>query len=181
MLRFTFKSVHLNIPLTLLYIKILLWSNPLMIMKWTKYSYSSSQSTMMIFWMLTSRCFRLARSLLLKKIIQSLICCFIKTEEQILESQNSCQTFLCLSQPKLMWNWITKTRNMPKEFGLFNVVLLTASLHIQWNQFIIVHVTLSNTISLDALKYYVGFQQKPEPIEKCVFKNPQGRSCRSIY
>ena len=40
----------------------------------------------------------------------------------------------------------------------------------------------SNTISLDALKFHVGFQKViSEPLEYCDFVNPQGRSWRSKY
>ena len=40
----------------------------------------------------------------------------------------------------------------------------------------------SNTISLGALKYYVGFQKATsEPLEHCDFVDPTGRSWISTY
>ena len=40
----------------------------------------------------------------------------------------------------------------------------------------------SNTISLGALKFYVGFQKVTyEPLKHCDFVDPQGRSWRSCY
>ena len=60
----------------------------------------------------------------------------------MLQSQIACHTFLCLSPPRPLWNWLIKTRDMPKELGLFYVVFLTVRLYIQLDQFIIVQVTL---------------------------------------
>ena len=98
---------------------------------------------MMIFYMLTSRCFKLDWwSPLLQNFIQYLLCYFIKTEERMLQSQIACHTFLCLSPPRLLWNWLMKTQDMPKELGLFYVAFLTVWLYIQLDQFIIVQVTL---------------------------------------
>ena len=67
---------------------------------------------------------------------------FIKIEEQILQSQMASHTFLFLSQPRPLWNWIMEKRDMPKEFGLFYVHFLTIWLYIQLDRFIIVQVTL---------------------------------------
>ena len=95
MLRFTLQIFHLNITLNLLQIQKTLRSNQLMIMKWTIYWNYSTHNMTMIFWMLTSRCFRLDRwSPLLKNFIQSLLCCFINMGEQMFLSKFSCQTFL---------------------------------------------------------------------------------------
>ena len=93
--------------------------------------------------MLTSRCLKLDWwSPLLQNFIQYLLCYFIKTEERILQSQIACHTFLCLSPPRPLWNWLMETRDMPKGLGLFYVAFLTVPLYIQLYQFIIVYVTL---------------------------------------
>ena len=98
---------------------------------------------MKIFWMLTSVLFKLEWLLpLLKNFIYSLLCCFINIEERMLQSQIACHTFLCLSWLRSLLNWLTETRDMPKELRLFYVVFLTVKLYIQLNQFIIVPVTL---------------------------------------
>ena len=61
----------------------------------------------------------------------------------MLQSQNACHTFLCLSPPRPLRNWLTETRDMPKELGLFYVAFLTVQLYIQLEQFIIFQITLS--------------------------------------
>ena len=60
----------------------------------------------------------------------------------MLQSQIACHTFLCLSPPRPLCNWLIETRYMPKELGLFYVAFLTVLLYIQLDQFIIVQVTL---------------------------------------
>ena len=55
MLRFTLKNIHCNLPLTLYQIRIPLHSNQLIINIWKKYLNYSTQSMMMIFWILTMR------------------------------------------------------------------------------------------------------------------------------
>ena len=83
-LRFTLKSIHLNLPMTLFHIWTPLWSNKLTMMdKWTNSWNSSTQSMMMIFWMLTSIWFRIDYWLLLpQNFIQLLLCCLMSTEEK---------------------------------------------------------------------------------------------------
>ena len=76
------------------------------------------------------------------KFIQYLLCCFIKTKEQMLQSQIACHTFLCLYPLRPMWNLIMETRDIPKELGLFYIAFLIIRLYIQLDQFIIVQVTL---------------------------------------
>ena len=93
--------------------------------------------------MLISRCFKLDWwSPLLQNFIQYLLCYFINTEEQMLQSQIACHNFLCLSPPRPLLNWLMETRDMPKELGIFYVAFLTVWLYIQLDQFIIVQVTL---------------------------------------
>ena len=58
------------------------------------------------------------------------------------QSQISCQTFICLFQPRPLWNWIMETRYLPKELGLSYVSFLTVPLYIQWHQFIIFQFAL---------------------------------------
>ena len=54
-----------------------------------------------------------------------------------------CHTFLCLSQPSTLQNWLMGTQDMPKELVLFYVAFLTVQLYIQLDQFIIFQVTLT--------------------------------------
>ena len=62
---------------------------------------SSIQNTMKILWVFASIFFKIDWWLsLLKKFIQSLLCCFINMEEQMLQSKIACHNFLCLSQRK---------------------------------------------------------------------------------
>ena len=115
----------------------------MMMIKWIISWNFSIQSMTKIFWMLTSIFSNLDWwSLLLKTFIHSLLCCFINMEEQILKSKIACHNFLCLSQPRPLWNWLMETRDMPKELGLFYDTFLTVQLYIQWDQFIIFQVTL---------------------------------------
>ena len=77
MLRFTLKSVQLNITMNLLQIQTPLQSKKFMMMKWTIYYNYSTNNMMMIFCMLNYRCFRLEQwSPLLQSFIQSLLCFF---------------------------------------------------------------------------------------------------------
>ena len=84
-LSFTLKGVYLKIPLNLFQICTPLQPNQLMIVKWSNYCNSSTQSMMLIFWMLNSRLFRLEQwPLLIQNFIHSLLCCFINTEYKFL-------------------------------------------------------------------------------------------------
>ena len=60
----------------------------------------------------------------------------------MLQSKIDYHAFICLSQPRTLRNWLIETRDMNNELGLFYVVLITVPLYIQWDQFIIVQVTL---------------------------------------
>ena len=42
-----------------------------------------------------------------------------------------------------MWNYLMKKQDIPKELELFYVALITVPLYTQWEQFIIVQVTLT--------------------------------------
>ena len=111
--------------------------------KWTIYWNYSTKNMKIIFLMLTPRLFRLDWwSPTLQNFIQYILCCFIKTEELMLQSKIACHTFLHLYQPRPLLNWITETHEMPKKLGLFYVDFLTVPSYIQWDQFIIVQVTL---------------------------------------
>ena len=78
-LSFTLHSFHLNQTLNLFQIQTPLQSNKSMMMKWTISCNYSTHNMMKIFWILTSRCFRIEWWLpLLKNFIQYLLCCFIK-------------------------------------------------------------------------------------------------------
>ena len=143
MLKSLLQTFQLSITMTKFQIQTPLQLNQLMMMKWIIYWKYSTHNMMTIFYMLTSRCFRLDWwSPLLQNFIQYLLCFFIDTEEWILQPQIVCHTFLWLSQPRPLWNRLTEIRDMPKELGLFYINLLTVWLYIQLNQFIIVQVTL---------------------------------------
>ena len=72
----------LNITLNMFQIQTPLRSNQLMMMKWKVSWDYFTQNMMMIFWMLTSRLFRLEWWYpLLQKFIQYQLCCFINMEE----------------------------------------------------------------------------------------------------
>ena len=91
-----FQTFQLTIAITPFQIQTPLLSNQLMIMKWIVSWNSSTQNMMTIFQMLTSICFKLDWwSPLLQTFIQYLLCCFIKTEERMLQSQIACHTFVC--------------------------------------------------------------------------------------
>ena len=105
MLRFTINSFQLNITLNMFQIQTPLWSNQLLMMKCTNSWYSSTQNNMNIFWMLTSRCFRLDYwFLIIQPSIHYLLDFFINMEDQMYQSQIACYNFLWLSQPRPMWN-----------------------------------------------------------------------------
>ena len=131
MFRFALHSFQLNLPLNLFHIKTPPRSSKFKMMKWTISWNSYTQSMMMIFWVFTSRCFRLDWWLpLFQNFIHNLLCCFINMWELMMQSQIACHAFLCLSQPSPMWNWLMETRDMPKELGLFYVNLLSVLLYI---------------------------------------------------
>ena len=142
-LRFNLQSFQLNITLNMFQIHTPLLLNQSMMTKWTISWNFPTRNMMMIFWMLTSRCFRIdCWSPLLQKLIQNLLCCFKNIEERMLQSQISGHTFLCLSQPRSLWNWLMGTRYMPKKLLLFYDPLLTVPLYIQWYKFIVVQIAL---------------------------------------
>ena len=94
------KAFQLILTMTPFQIQTPLQLNQLMIMKLITSFNSFTQNMMTIFYMLTSRCFKLDWcSPLLQNFIQYLLCCLIKTEEQIFQSQLACHNFLCLSPP----------------------------------------------------------------------------------
>ena len=114
MLKFPPQIFQLSLSLNQLRIQTPLRLNQLMMMKWIISWNSSIHYMMKIFWMLTSRCFKLDWYLpLLQNSIKYLLCCFIKTEEQMLQSQVACHIFLCLYQPRPLWNWLMETWDMP--------------------------------------------------------------------
>ena len=86
MLRFSLQIFYLNLTLNLFQTHKPHRSNKLMMMKWNISWSSSTQNIMMIFWRLTPRYFRLGWwSPLIQNFIQSLLCCFVNMEEQILQ------------------------------------------------------------------------------------------------
>ena len=82
MSRSPLQSFQLNLTLNLFQIQTPLQLNQSMMMKYTISWNSSTQNNMQIFWMLTYICFSIEWwSPLLKSVLQSLLCCFINTEE----------------------------------------------------------------------------------------------------
>ena len=115
MLISTFQSFQLNLIMSIFQIQTPLQLNQFMMMKWTIYCNSSTQNMIMTFWLLNYICFRIYWfSPLLQNFIQYILCCFINTEEKMLQSKIACQNFICLSQPRPMWNWLMETQYMPK-------------------------------------------------------------------
>ena len=115
MLRSTLNIFQFNITLKMLQIHTPLRSNQLFVIKWTIYWNSSTLNMMTIFWILTSKFFRIDCWLpLLQNVIQSLLCCFIIMAYRMYQSQIPCLIFLCLSQPGPLWNWIVETWDMTK-------------------------------------------------------------------
>ena len=101
MLNLPLHSYQLNLILNQFQIQTPLRLNQLMIIKFIIFLNSSIQKMMKILWMLISRSFKLYWwSPLLQKFIYSLMCSSINMEEQMLQSQISCRTFLCLYQPR---------------------------------------------------------------------------------
>ena len=76
----------------------------------------------------------------------------------MLQSQILCHDFICLSQPRPLWNWLMETRDMPKELVLFYVAFLTVWLYIHLDQFIIVQVTLSTVYHQVTSSFIVVFK-----------------------
>ena len=143
MLKFTLQIFHFNLTLNQFQIQTPLQLNQLMVMKCIISYNSSIQNMINIFWMLTSRRFKLDWwSPLLQKFIESLLCWFTNMEELMLQSHIVCHIFPCFSQPSPLWNWLMETRYVSKELGLFYVAFLTIQLYIQLVWFIIVWVTL---------------------------------------
>ena len=71
---------------------------------------------------------------------------------------------------------------MPKELGLFYFIFLTAPLYIQWDQFIIIQVTLPTTSNqVPSNIMFVLQNVSSEPIEHCDFVDPQGHFGRPPY
>ena len=181
-LMFPLNSFQLNITLSQFQIHTPLRSNQLMMLKyiisWNYYI----QNIMKIFLMLTSRCFNIDWwSPLLQNFIQYLLCCFIKMEEQIFQSKIAFHTFLCLSQPRPLWNCLMETRYMPKELGLLYVNFLTVWLYIQLEQFIVVQVALPTLYHQVPSNFLLVKKVTYGPLEHCDFFDPQGCSWRSPY
>ena len=97
------QTFQLSLTTTPLQIQEKLQLSQLMMMKWIISWNYSTNNMMTIFYMLTSRYFKLDWWLpLLQNFIQYILCCFIKMEEQKLQSHIACHTFLCLSPPRTL-------------------------------------------------------------------------------
>ena len=92
-----------------------------------------------LFCMLISRCFRIYYwPPLIQNFIQYLLCCFINMEDQILQSQIACHTFLCLYHDAT----VKLANGNTVHAQLIGIVLyFFVILYIQWGDFIIFHVT----------------------------------------
>ena len=109
--------------------------------------------------MLTSRCFRIDWwSPLIKIFIQSILCCFINMEVQMLQSQILCHTFICLSQPRPLQNVPTGSTGHAQGIGIIYVDFLTVPLYIQWDQLIIVQVTLPKPYHQVSTNFILDFK-----------------------
>ena len=66
--------------------------------------------------------------------------------------------------------------------GIIFVVFLTVPIYIQWEQFIIIRVTLSTLSHQVPTNFMLVFHNvRSETLEDCDFFNPQDCSCRSPY
>ena len=111
MLNITLHTFQLNFTINKFQIHTALQLNQFMMMKCIISWNSSIQNMMKIFWMLTSIFFKLDCWLpLLQNSIYSILFCFINMEEKMFQSQIACHTFLFLSQPRPLWNWLMETR-----------------------------------------------------------------------
>ena len=103
MLKLPLHSFQLSLTMNQFQIQTPLQLNQFIIVNLIISWNSCIHNIMKIFWVLTSGCFKLDWwSPLLQNFIQYLLRCFIKMEERMLQSQNACHTFLCLSQPRAL-------------------------------------------------------------------------------
>ena len=75
----------------------------------------------------------------------------------MLQSQIACHTFLCLYQPRPLWNWLMVKQDMTKELGLFYAAFLTVPFYNQWDQFIIFQVALPTPSHQGTSKFMLDF------------------------
>ena len=142
----------MNLTINMLHIQTPLRLNQLMTTKWFISWNYYTQNMMMIFWMLTFRCFSLDWwYLLLQNFIQALLCCFINMDERILQSQIAYNTKAT----------VKLANGNTGHAQVFGIILC----HFP-NHFIIYLVVPvyyfpglpSSTISSGALKFYVCFK-----------------------
>ena len=90
--------------------------------------------------------------------------------------------FLCFTQPRPIWNCLMETWDMTNELGLFYVVFVTVPLHLWWEQFIIVRVTLPKTYHRGTSNFMLVFRRLHMNLLKIViYFYSQGCPWRSPY
>ena len=105
------------------------------------------QNMMMILWMLTCRCFISNWWFLLSQnFMRFQICCFINTDEQILDSSIECNIFLWSPLIDPMWNFLMIKRENTKELG-FLISLSKLSYYISYGA--------SLLLSMSPTKYHI--------------------------
>ena len=141
-------------------------SSQKIIMKWTISYHYLIQNMMMMIWVVTYRCFGSDWWMILtQNSIQSQLCCFVNTEDNILELPIYCKSLYVFPhqiQCEIFrwhhgtcprhWGFLCQFPNCPIIYPVVTVYYCPGH--------------LSNTISLISLKIYVDFQKlSSEPIE----------------
>ena len=144
------------------------------------YNYYTKIMTM-IFWMLISRCFIIDQWLILPQyFIRSPLYFFINMEENILESQIACHTFLCFFPTKFNMKFSNGNTVHVQGVSIILCHFPNCSIIYQVVPFYYCKGHPSNTILAGALKCYAGFQKvTSETLEHFYFFDPRGRSWRS--
>ena len=158
MFKFTLHIFQLNLNPNQFQIQTPLQLNQLMIIKWIIFWNYSIQNMMSIIWMLTSRCFKLHWCLtLLQDFIQSLLWSFINTEEQILQSQIVCHTFVFFSLTKATLKLANENTGHTQVIWVILCRFTNCSIICPVGTVYYCLGHPSNIISSGALKFYVGF------------------------
>ena len=158
MLKFPIHSFQLILNLNQFQIQTPLRLNQLLIMRWIISWNSFIQNMMNIFWMLTSRCFKLDWWFpLLQNCIQYLLCFFVNMEEKMLQSQIACHTFLYLFQPRPLWNWLMEKTGHAQWIGIILCRFPNCSIIYPVGPIYYCPGHPFNTISTGDLKFHIGF------------------------
>ena len=158
MLKLPLRSFQLILTLNQFQIQTPLRLNQLIMMKCIISCNYSINNMMKIFWMFTSRCFKLDWWLhLFKNFIQYLLCSFINMEEQMLQSQIACHTCLCFSPTKATVKLANGNTGHAQVNGIILCRLPNCSIIYPVGTVYYCPGHPCNTISSGVLKFYIGF------------------------